>query len=124
MTALKFAELAAKAGFPKGVINIVPGSGKTVLYHTLCRICATGIISLLESDEVFALFMQVQLLAIVSVIIQIFVKLDSQDQLLLAKPLWKGILAILDRKRKCFVRQTLSRDLTLSSLKESQRQNK
>lgn len=27
MTALKFAELAAKAGFPKGVINIVPGSG-------------------------------------------------------------------------------------------------
>ena len=29
MTALKFAELAAKAGFPKGVINILPGSGKT-----------------------------------------------------------------------------------------------
>ena len=28
MTALKFAELAAKAGFPKGVINIVPGSGE------------------------------------------------------------------------------------------------
>ena len=27
MTALKFAELAAKAGFPKGVINILPGSG-------------------------------------------------------------------------------------------------
>jgi len=27
MTALKFAELAVKAGFPKGVINIVPGSG-------------------------------------------------------------------------------------------------
>lgn len=27
MTALKFAELSAKAGFPKGVINILPGSG-------------------------------------------------------------------------------------------------
>uniref|UniRef100_S4RGV7 formyltetrahydrofolate dehydrogenase n=1 Tax=Petromyzon marinus TaxID=7757 RepID=S4RGV7_PETMA len=26
LTALKFAELAAKAGFPKGVINIIPGS--------------------------------------------------------------------------------------------------
>ncbi|XP_031571747.1 cytosolic 10-formyltetrahydrofolate dehydrogenase-like isoform X1 [Actinia tenebrosa] len=30
MTALKFAELAAKAGFPRGVINIVPGSGSVV----------------------------------------------------------------------------------------------
>ncbi|KAK3722291.1 hypothetical protein QZH41_009326 [Actinostola sp. cb2023] len=30
MTALKFAELAAKAGFPKGVINILPGSGSVV----------------------------------------------------------------------------------------------
>ncbi|XP_064417876.1 mitochondrial 10-formyltetrahydrofolate dehydrogenase [Latimeria chalumnae] len=30
LTALKFAELAAKAGFPKGVINIVPGSGGLV----------------------------------------------------------------------------------------------
>ena len=30
MTALKFAELAAKAGFPKGTINIVPGSGSVV----------------------------------------------------------------------------------------------
>ena len=28
MTSLKFAELAAKAGFPKGVINILPGAGK------------------------------------------------------------------------------------------------
>ena len=27
LTALKFAELSAKAGFPKGVINILPGSG-------------------------------------------------------------------------------------------------
>lgn len=27
LTALKFAELAAKAGIPKGVINIIPGSG-------------------------------------------------------------------------------------------------
>jgi len=27
MTALKFAELSVKAGFPKGVINIIPGSG-------------------------------------------------------------------------------------------------
>ncbi len=29
MTALKFAELAAKAGLPKGVVNILPGSGRT-----------------------------------------------------------------------------------------------
>ncbi|CAI5786160.1 mitochondrial 10-formyltetrahydrofolate dehydrogenase [Podarcis lilfordi] len=29
LTALKFAELSVKAGFPKGVINIVPGSGST-----------------------------------------------------------------------------------------------
>lgn len=28
LTALKFAELTVKAGIPKGVINIVPGSGK------------------------------------------------------------------------------------------------
>uniref|UniRef100_A0A8C0K8V7 10-formyltetrahydrofolate dehydrogenase n=1 Tax=Canis lupus dingo TaxID=286419 RepID=A0A8C0K8V7_CANLU len=27
LTALKFAELSSKAGFPKGVINIIPGSG-------------------------------------------------------------------------------------------------
>uniref|UniRef100_A0A1A8RSL6 10-formyltetrahydrofolate dehydrogenase n=1 Tax=Nothobranchius rachovii TaxID=451742 RepID=A0A1A8RSL6_9TELE len=30
LTALKFAELAAKAGLPKGVINILPGSGALV----------------------------------------------------------------------------------------------
>ncbi|XP_051931050.1 cytosolic 10-formyltetrahydrofolate dehydrogenase [Hippocampus zosterae] len=30
LTALKFAELAAKAGLPKGVINILPGSGTLV----------------------------------------------------------------------------------------------
>ncbi|XP_060745088.1 mitochondrial 10-formyltetrahydrofolate dehydrogenase [Tachysurus vachellii] len=30
LTALKFAELAAKAGIPKGVINIIPGSGGMV----------------------------------------------------------------------------------------------
>ena len=30
MTALKFAELSVKAGFPKGVINIIPGSGKPI----------------------------------------------------------------------------------------------
>lgn len=28
LTALKFAELAAKAGIPPGVINVVPGTGK------------------------------------------------------------------------------------------------
>lgn len=28
LTALKFAELTVKAGIPKGVINIIPGSGK------------------------------------------------------------------------------------------------
>lgn len=30
LTALKFAELAVKAGFPKGVINILPGSGSLI----------------------------------------------------------------------------------------------
>jgi len=30
MTALKFAELTVKAGFPPGVVNIVPGSGRIV----------------------------------------------------------------------------------------------
>ncbi|XP_007946447.1 mitochondrial 10-formyltetrahydrofolate dehydrogenase [Orycteropus afer afer] len=30
LTALKFAELSVKAGFPKGVINIIPGSGGIV----------------------------------------------------------------------------------------------
>ena len=28
LTALKFAELTARAGFPKGVVNIVPGKGE------------------------------------------------------------------------------------------------
>ena len=28
LTALKFAELTARAGFPKGVVNIVPGKGQ------------------------------------------------------------------------------------------------
>ena len=31
LTSLKFAELAVKAGFPPGVINILPGSGKCEL---------------------------------------------------------------------------------------------
>uniref|UniRef100_A0A8B9JU55 formyltetrahydrofolate dehydrogenase n=1 Tax=Astyanax mexicanus TaxID=7994 RepID=A0A8B9JU55_ASTMX len=35
LTALKFAELTVKAGIPKGVINIVPGSGRSL---TLCII--------------------------------------------------------------------------------------
>jgi formyltetrahydrofolate dehydrogenase len=30
LTALKFAELAARAGFPPGVINIITGKGSTV----------------------------------------------------------------------------------------------
>ncbi|CAH1794143.1 unnamed protein product [Owenia fusiformis] len=30
LTSLKFAELAARAGFPPGVINIIPGSGRVV----------------------------------------------------------------------------------------------
>ena len=30
MTALKFAELTVKAGFPPGVINIIPGKGRLV----------------------------------------------------------------------------------------------
>ena len=28
LTALKFAELTVKAGFPPGVVNVVPGSGQ------------------------------------------------------------------------------------------------
>lgn len=31
LTALKFAELTLKAGIPKGVVNIIPGSGKSGL---------------------------------------------------------------------------------------------
>lgn len=31
LTSLKFAELAARAGFPAGVINILPGSGNESL---------------------------------------------------------------------------------------------
>jgi formyltetrahydrofolate dehydrogenase len=31
LTALKFAELSAKAGFPPGVINILPGTGTEIL---------------------------------------------------------------------------------------------
>ena len=30
MTALKFAELTVRAGFPKGVINILPGKGQSI----------------------------------------------------------------------------------------------
>ncbi|NXR12298.1 AL1L2 dehydrogenase, partial [Semnornis frantzii] len=33
LTSLKFAELSARAGFPKGVINILPGSGALVGQH-------------------------------------------------------------------------------------------
>lgn len=33
MTALKFAELSVKAGIPKGVINILPGSGNEQKYR-------------------------------------------------------------------------------------------
>ncbi|KAM7113810.1 mitochondrial 10-formyltetrahydrofolate dehydrogenase [Molossus nigricans] len=33
LTALKFAELSVKAGFPKGVINIIPGSGGVAGQH-------------------------------------------------------------------------------------------
>jgi formyltetrahydrofolate dehydrogenase len=31
MTAMKFSELAVRAGFPKGVINVLPGKGELVL---------------------------------------------------------------------------------------------
>ena len=31
MTALKFAELTVRAGFPKGVVNILPGKGTLYL---------------------------------------------------------------------------------------------
>ena len=41
LTALKFAELSVKAGIPKGVINIVPGSGSVtgmaIVNHPLIR---------------------------------------------------------------------------------------
>ena len=32
MTALKFGELTVKAGFPPGVVNILPGSGTFVFF--------------------------------------------------------------------------------------------
>uniref|UniRef100_A0A669D2N5 10-formyltetrahydrofolate dehydrogenase n=1 Tax=Oreochromis niloticus TaxID=8128 RepID=A0A669D2N5_ORENI len=35
LTALKFAELAARAGLPKGVINILPGSGWIINIHDM-----------------------------------------------------------------------------------------
>ena len=35
MTALKFAELTVRAGFPKGVINILPGKGKNTISYLL-----------------------------------------------------------------------------------------
>lgn len=37
LTALKFAELSVKAGIPPGVINIVPGSGKTIRRQNMMR---------------------------------------------------------------------------------------
>lgn len=33
LTALKFAELSVEAGFPPGVINILPGYGKTTVNY-------------------------------------------------------------------------------------------
>jgi formyltetrahydrofolate dehydrogenase len=35
LTALKFAELSVKAGFPPGVINILPGTGTLKFRTTL-----------------------------------------------------------------------------------------
>ncbi len=35
LTALKFAELSAKAGIPKGVINVLPGTGITLRISVL-----------------------------------------------------------------------------------------
>lgn len=32
LTALKFAELSVEAGFPSGVINILPGLGNLIIY--------------------------------------------------------------------------------------------
>ena len=48
LTAMKFAELVVKAGFPPGVINILPGKGlcKTFLFHV--KIMKTG-----DSEIVF-----------------------------------------------------------------------
>lgn len=40
LTALKFAELTVKAGFPKGVINIIPGSGKPAEWGSGDRLCS------------------------------------------------------------------------------------
>uniref|UniRef100_A0A8C4HCY5 10-formyltetrahydrofolate dehydrogenase n=1 Tax=Dicentrarchus labrax TaxID=13489 RepID=A0A8C4HCY5_DICLA len=43
LTALKFAELAARAGLPKGVVNILPGSGKPLPQNSyLNKICAVS----------------------------------------------------------------------------------
>lgn len=37
LTALKFAELAVKAGIPPGVINVLPGTGKIVPLNNVAR---------------------------------------------------------------------------------------
>lgn len=52
LTALKFAELTLKAGIPKGVVNILPGSGKdwgeeraraqSIQVHTRPEQCGKG----------------------------------------------------------------------------------
>lgn len=52
LTALKFAELTLKAGIPKGVVNILPGSGKawgekragaqSIQVHTWPKQCGKG----------------------------------------------------------------------------------
>lgn len=39
LTALKFAELSVRAGFPKGVINILPGKGEQTNYNCNVILC-------------------------------------------------------------------------------------
>lgn len=43
LTALKFAELAVKAGIPAGVINIVPGSGRRE-FHVASSPCFHSVV--------------------------------------------------------------------------------
>lgn len=40
LTALKFAELTARAGIPKGVVNILPGKGRLSFFSDVALFCA------------------------------------------------------------------------------------
>lgn len=51
LTALKFAELSAKAGIPKGVINILPGSGSDLPPLMTLRVQKLQFLELLKAAD-------------------------------------------------------------------------